>query len=115
MSIPPPTPPSRSLQILKTILYILAGLVLAAGLIAGISLMAGANSMVANALVPLQVLGGGAISNMIGPMLSAFLINLGVVTIVITLIISALLYAVGRLIGHTASLEARLARLEGRL
>ena len=112
MSLPPPTPPSRSLQLLKTVLYILAGLVLALGLIAGISLMASATRIVANLLLPLQFLGDGAISNLIAPMLSGFLINLGIGTLILTFIFSALLYAVGRLIGHTARLEARLARLE---
>ena len=115
MTLPPLTPPSRSLLILKTVLYILAGLVLALGLIAGISLMVSAAGIVANLLLPLQLLGGGAISNLIAPMLSGSLINIGVVTLILTLLLSALLYAVGRLIGHTALLEARLARLEARL
>ena len=51
---------------------------------------------------------------MICPMLSGSLKNLGFVTIIFTVIISALLYAVGRLISHTAHLEAHLARLEAK-
>ena len=108
-------PPPYSLQIVKTILYILAGIVLVLGLIAGISLMTGARSMVGNALMPLQFLGNGAISNLVAPMLSTFLINLGVASLVLSAIISALFYAVGRLIGHIFQLETRLARLEAKL
>jgi len=107
--------PSRGLQILKTVLYILAGLVLIPGLITAVSLIAGANSMVANLLMPIQLMGGGAFSNMLAPMLTGFLINIGFIILILSIILSALLYAVGRLIGHTSSLEARLARLEARV
>lgn len=51
---------------------------------------------------------------MICPMLSGSLKNLGFVAIIFSVIISALLYAVGRLISHTAHLEAHLARLEAK-
>ena len=47
-------------------------------------------------------------------MLSGFFINLGVFTLIVSLVLSALLYAVGRLIGHIAHLETRLAYLEAR-
>jgi hypothetical protein len=100
------------MQIVKTFLYILAGLVLVLGLIASLSLLAGSTNIAANLSLPLQLLGGGAFSNLIVPMLSAFLVNLGLACLLLTLILSALLYAVGRLIGHIALLEARLARLE---
>jgi len=112
MSTSPIPPPSRSLRLVKTGLYILAGLVLALGLIAGISLMTGASSMVTNALLPVQLLGGGALSNLIAPLLTGFLTNLGIAALVISLALSALLFATGRLVGHIALLEARLARLE---
>jgi hypothetical protein len=71
--------------------------------------------MVANALLPIQFLGGGAIYNLIAPVLNGFLVNIGIAILIFTLITSALIYAVGRLIGRTALLEARLARLEARL
>jgi hypothetical protein len=47
-------------------------------------------------------------------MLSGFFINLGVFTLIITLVLSALLYTLGRLIGHIAQLEVRLSRLEAK-
>jgi hypothetical protein len=102
------------LQILKTIQYILAGLVLALGLFIGISLMAGASNMVENVLMPLQLLGGGAVSNLIAPVLTGFLINLGIAILIVALILSILFYTLGRMIGRSALLEARLARLEAR-
>lgn len=104
--------PSRSLPILKAVFYVLAGLILLLGLIAGISLLGSAGRVAENAVLPLQILGGGAISNLIAPLLSGFLTNLGIAVLVFALILSALLYAVGRLLGHIASLEARLLRLE---
>jgi hypothetical protein len=114
MSLSPLPSPSSNLTIIKTFFYILAGLILLLGLVAGISLMASASQVAANATLPLQIFGGGAISNLISPLLSGFLTNLGIGVMVVSLLLSALLYAVGRLLGHTASLEARLARLESR-
>lgn len=110
-----PATPSRSLQILKIVLYILAGLVLVLGLIAGISLLTGATSMVANILMPIQLIGGGAFNNLIASTVSSFLINLGVFILIVTLVTSALFYGLGRVIGRVALLEARVARLEARL
>lgn len=113
MSLATPMHPSRSLQTLKTILFILAGLVLLIGLIGGISLVAGAQRWVVNALqMPLALMSGEIVFNLIEPMLTAFLINLGVAVLVVSLITSVLLYALGRLIGHTLLLEERIARLE---
>lgn len=114
MSVSPNKPASRGLPILKTILYILAGLVLVVGLIAGISLVTSATYFAANLLLPLHLLGLGETSGLIAPMLSGFFINLGVFTLIVSLVLSALLYAVGRLIGHIAHLETRLAYLEAR-
>lgn len=114
MSSPPPLPPARSVQILKTVLYILSGLALLLGLVIGLSLMFGADNMVANVLLPLQLIGVRELSNLVARLLSGFLINLGILTIIISIILSALLYATGRLVGHTALLEARLARLEAK-
>lgn len=114
MTQPPAPPASRGLLIVKIILYILAGTVLVLGLIAGISLWTGADKLVVNALLPLQMIGGEIIYNMIAPTLSGFLKNLGILTLVSSLILSALLYTGGRLIGHILHLEERLARLEAR-
>lgn len=114
MSLPPLPPPDRSLAILKTGLYLLSGLILVMGLWTGISLMASASTAAANALLPLQLVGGGALSNLVAPMLTGFLINLGVAVILIALVLSAMLYAIGRLSGRSAMLEARLSRLEAR-
>ena len=114
MSLTPSTNSSRSLQIFKTVLYILAGLILVLGLVAGFSLITSANSLAANAMLPFQLFGGGAASNLFSSIISGFLTNLGVVVIILSLVLSALLYGVGRLIGHISQLEARLARLEAR-
>lgn len=104
--------PSRSLTILKTVFYVLAGLVLLLGLVAGISLMSSAGRVAENTTLPLQILGGGAISNLIAPVITGFLTNLGIAVLVFCILLSALLYATGRLLGHIALLEARLALLE---
>lgn len=112
MSLTTPTSPSRSLPVLKAVFYILAGLILLLGLVAGLSLLGSASRVAENAVLPLQMLGGGAISNLVAPLLSGFLTNLGIALLVFALLLSALLHAVGRLLGHIAGLEARLARLE---
>ena len=109
--LPTPTP-SRSLTILKIVFYVLAGLILLLGLVAGISLMSSAGRVAENATMPLQILGGGAISSLIAPAITGFLTNLGIAVLVFCVLLSALLYATGRLLGHIALLEARLARLE---
>jgi hypothetical protein len=100
------------LQTLKTILYVLSGFVLLLGLISGLSLMTSAANMTANLVLPLQLMGAEAASNLVAPMLSGFFTNLGVLTLVLSFVLSALLYALGRLTGYMAALEARLAQLE---
>lgn len=111
MNLPTP-PPSRGLQIFMIVLYILAGLILVLGLIGGISLLTSARYMVGNFLLPFQVMGLGQIVDSFAPLLTGLFINLGVVAIVITLVLSALLYTAGRLLGRIADLETRLAALE---
>ena len=106
----PSTP--RGLHLLKLALYVLAGLIFVLGMILGISLLTSANVIVANFLLPFQLMGAGQIANSFSSLLSGIFINLGVIAIVLTLVLSALLYAVGRLLGHLAELETRLARLE---
>lgn len=105
-------PASRGLQFLKVLLYILAGMILVLGLVTGFSLIGSANSIAANAMLPFQLLGGAAISNMFSSMISGFLTNLGIIVIILSVVLSALLYGVGRLMQHIIHLEARLARLE---
>ena len=111
MSIPSATP-TRGQPMLKFALYLLAGLVLVLGLIGGVSLLSSARLMVANFLLPFQLMGIGQISDSFSPLLSGLFINLGIVAIVISLILSALLYTAARLLGRLADLEARLSRLE---
>jgi hypothetical protein len=101
----------RPLHTLKFALYILAGFVLALGLIAGISLMAGASN-VHKLLLPFQLMGAGAIANLIAPYLTSLIGGLGVFVLVVSLVLSILLFAVGRLLGHMAALELRIAHLE---
>jgi hypothetical protein len=108
----PLKPASPGLQILKTVLYLLAALILVLGLIAGFSLAASADHVAANVMLPFQLLGGSPIADLFSSMLSRFLINLGIVVMVLSVLLSALLYGVGRLIQHVTHLEARLARLE---
>jgi hypothetical protein len=112
MSIPISSPASRALQTLKTILYILAGFVLALGLVTGLSLMTGTANMVANLVLPLQLMGAEVASNLIAPMLTGLFTNLGILILVSSFVLSALLYAVGRMTGHIAALEARIEQLE---
>lgn len=114
MTDPRSNAPARSLPILKVFLYILAGLILAGGLMIGVSLLTSASLAVANVVLPLQILAGEAIANIIAPYLSGFLTSLGVFTLGLALVLSALLYTAGRLVGQVAGLEARLARLEAR-
>ena len=111
MTNPYPTP-THSLPILKTVLYVLAVLVLVLGGFVGISLITSARSMMANFLMPLQIMGAGDIANLFTPMFTGVFINLGIVTLILSAILSVLLFATGRLLGHIAELEARLARLE---
>jgi hypothetical protein len=101
----------RSLHALKLVLYILAGLVLALGLIAGISLIAAASN-VHNLLVPFQLMGADAIANLIAPYLTSLIRGLGVFVLIVSLVLSILLFAVGRLLAHMAALESRIAHLE---
>jgi len=111
MTNPSPTP-TRSRPILTTVLYVLAMLVLVLGGFAGVSLISSASSMMANFLMPLQIMGAGDIANLFTPMFTGVFINLGIVALILSAILSALLYATGRLLGRIADLEARLARLE---
>jgi hypothetical protein len=114
MSISPPPQPSSGLQLFQTALNLLAALILVLGLIAGINMITGADNIVANTLMPLAFFGSDAIINMISPLFTGFIINLGIITIIVTIVLSALVYGIGRLIGYIARLEARLARLEAR-
>ena len=100
-----------SLKIFKNILYVLAGLLLGLGLVVGISLIAGAAN-VQNALMPLQFLGGEVFANLVTPYLKGLLSGLGVFSLVISMVLSLLLFAAGQLLGYIAALEARLAALE---
>jgi hypothetical protein len=112
MTLPASIPVSRGLHMLRIVLYVLAGLVLALGLIASLSLMTSAANMVANLVLPLQLMGAEVASNLIAPMLTGFFTNLGIFTLVLSFTLSALLYALGRLTGYIAALEARIAQLE---
>jgi hypothetical protein len=107
------SPSIRSLHILKIVLYILAGLVLAAGLLVGISLLISSSS-VSNMLLPLTIMGAAAAANLIAPLLTSLLSGMGVFILVITLVLSLLLFTAGRLVGRIASLEVRLGRMEAR-
>jgi hypothetical protein len=68
--------------------------------------------MVANLVLPLQLMGAEVASNLVAPMLTGLFTNLGILTLVLSFVLSALLYALGRLTGHMAALEARIAQVE---
>jgi hypothetical protein len=104
----------RSLPILKTIAYVMAALVLLCGLIVGFSLLAGSANL-HDLLLPFQLMGSDVFANLITPYLRSLLNGLGIATLVISFAISLLLFIAGRLLGHNAALEARLARLEARV
>ena len=106
---------SRRLQVLKKNLYFMSGFILAAGLLTGIGLIAGASRMVANFILPLQIMAGEIIANLVSPMFSGILINTGVVILILALVLSLMFYALGRMVGHIARLEERLAELESRI
>lgn len=114
MSLPRPTSSSRSLPVLKAVLYVLAGFTMLVGLVGAISLMTGASMIANNLLLPLTVLGAAVAYNMLAPMLTGALVNLGLAVLILSLVFSALLYAAGRLVGHISNLEARLSTLEMR-
>lgn len=112
MSVAPSTSSVRGLRILMIVLTILAGLILVTGLAAGLSLMTSANVLTANAMLGFQLFGGGAIADLLSPIVSGFFVNLGIGLLIFGIILSALLYGAARLIGRIISLEVRVARLE---
>ncbi len=101
----------RPFRILTVSLYVLSAIVLLLGLVAGLSLIAG-GANVHNLLLPLQLIGADVISNLIAPYLTGLVNGLGVFTLIVSLVLSLLLFTAGRLLAHLGSLEARLARLE---
>lgn len=105
---------SLFLEILKISLYVIAGLVLVLGLFAGISLIASAAN-VRNLLMSFQFMGTQAISNLIAPYFTGLMNGLGVFVSVISLVLSLLLFAVGRLLGYFVDLEGRLVALEAQV
>lgn len=102
---------TRSLNILKVTLYILAGLVLAAGLIVGTSLLI-SSANVDNMLLPLTLMGAAVAANLVAPLLTSLISGLGIFVLVISIVLSLLLFTAGSLVGRIASLEVRLGRME---
>jgi hypothetical protein len=98
---------------LKISLFVMAGLVLTIGLFTGISLLLSATN-VHSMLFPLTILGGEVLSNLIAPFLTGLLSWLGGGVLVISLVLSLLLYATGRLVGRVSILDARVAQLEAK-
>jgi len=74
--------------------------------------LVGAGGMVSNLILPLQLMGMEAAANLVKPLLNGVLVNLGIAALVVSLALSGLLYAVGRLIGTVQGLERRLIVLE---
>jgi hypothetical protein len=104
----------NTFRVLKIISYSLAGLVLVLGLIVGLNLLI-STANISNLLLPLQLMGADVIINIITPILNGFVRGLGVTVLVITFVLSLLLFVAGRLLGYIISLEARLASLEAQM
>ena len=102
---------NRSPHILKIILYVFAAAILALGVITGVSLIASAAN-IHNVLMPFQFMGAEAITNLIAPYLIGLIRGLGIFVLIVSLIISVLLFAVGLLLGYVTTLERRLVVLE---
>ena len=102
---------NRSLNLLKTSLYLIAALAGIPGLLIGFSLL-GSAANVHNILLPFQLMGGEVIANLLTPYVRGLLSGLGAVTLIGSLVLSLLLFAIGRLLGMVAAQEARLAYLE---
>jgi hypothetical protein len=102
---------NRSMPVFKFICYLLAGATLVLGLAAGFSLIASAGN-VRNFLLPFQFPGAEVVVNLIAPFLTNLIAGFGVFVLIISLLLSLLLFVAGLLLGTIASLEERLARLE---
>ena len=72
----------------------------------------GSAANVHNILLPFQLMGGEVIANLLTPYVRGLLSGLGAVTLIGSLVLSLLLFAIGRLLGMVAAQEARLAYLE---
>lgn len=101
----------RAVPILKWLLYILAGLVLVFGLMTGIGLIGFAGNLSGFGPV-LQALSAQPLANMLASMLRQGAATLGTGVIVLSLVLSALLFTAGKLLGRTHDLARRVAHLE---
>ena len=108
---PTPAPRTGSPPLLQWLLYGLAVVVLVLGLWAGLGLMSFAASL--TGLLPmLQALGSPALSNLVGSALRQGMTTLGLVTVVLAVVLSALLFTAGKLLGRVRDLSDRVAHLE---
>ena len=104
----------QALRVLRTILYVLAGVILLIGLAACILLLASAANL-PSSLMGLRVLGFGPLTDAIAGMLSSALVTLAAMIFIIALILAVLLFAGGKLVERAALANDRLRQLERRL
>lgn len=101
----------RAVTILQWVFYVLAGLVLLFGVYMGIGLIGFAGNM--SSFMPMiQMMSAPAIANLLSGMLLRIATSLGIGVILLSLLISALLFTAGKLLGRTHDLARRVQRLE---
>lgn len=107
-------PVQRGLTILQWLLYSLAVIVLVLGGWAAIGFLNFSASL--SGLLPmLQALSSPVLSNLIGSALRQGATTLGVVTLVLSVVLSALPFTAGKLLGRVHNLSQRVGQLEDRL
>jgi hypothetical protein len=104
-------PNTRTLRVAAVASYVLASVTLGAGLLLTITLVTGA-ARVPNQLDTFRFLGLAPLANLLARQLQAALTTAGVAIFIVTVILSALLYALGTLFGYIRKLSLRVATLE---
>ena len=107
-------PVQRGLTILQWLLYSLAVIVLVLGGWATIGFLNFAAAL--SGMLPMfQALGSPALNNLIGSALRQGVTTLGVIMLVLSVVLSVLLFTAGKLLGRVDDLSQRVAQLEDRL
>lgn len=107
-----PSRPRNGLTILRWLLYALAVIVLLLGLYILLVALSAPVALEANMMLIGATFGNSPIVNLLRNLLTSAVSTLGVVLFVLHLAISVSLFALGKLIGHTARLSERIERLE---
>ena len=111
---PTSIPRQRGLTLLQWLLYSLAVIVLVLGGWAAVGFINFAAAL--SGMQPmLQALSSPALSNLISSALRQGATTLGVVTLVLSVVLSALPFTAGKLLGRVHNLSQRVGQLEDRL